>query len=444
MRLTVPELQISDDEGFSTEKDLFHRKQFGDQLYNLINNSDENLVLALDAQWGEGKSTFIKMWSGENRHKQEPPLETIYFDAFENDYQKEPFLALASEIYELLEDKAESKKQEFKEKAAQVFKTFSRGVIKTGIRLGTAGVIDGTVLDQAEKDISTLVSEQVDSIISSKFESSKADKLALKNFKEFLSDVALNHTPGKRIVFVIDELDRCRPDFALDLLENIKHLFSVSGITFLLVMNRKQLEESVKCRYGDGIDSVTYLQKFINVWLSLPRSSGKYQQDDGAKYLMTSFDLMAAGKRIHNETAAQMLKSLVKHLKPSFRDIERILTYFAIIENSRNEPMNEYYQDMMAVVCLMKVVNPRMLDAIISKRASGQELLDFLQISDGSDYSEEYALEYLATQIEFDLASEERRHEMRENNLLNFGYGRAPSKVIDYFYQELNNIQPVR
>ncbi|TOM08140.1 P-loop ATPase, partial [Vibrio parahaemolyticus] len=184
------------------------------QLYNLINNSDENLVLALDAQWGEGKSTFIKMWSGENRHKQEPPLETIYFDAFENDYQKEPFLALASEIYELLEDKAESKKQEFKEKAAQVFKTFSRGVIKAGIRLGTAGVIDGTVLDQAEKDISTLVSEQVDSIISSKFESSKADKLALKNFKEFLSDVALNHTPGKRIVFVIDELDRCRPDFA--------------------------------------------------------------------------------------------------------------------------------------------------------------------------------------------------------------------------------------
>ncbi|EJY0883397.1 hypothetical protein GJ26_05405 [Vibrio cholerae] len=444
MRLTVPELQISDDEGFSAEKDLFHRKQFGDRLYNLINNSDENLVLALDAQWGEGKSTFIKMWSGENRHKQKPPLETIYFDAFENDYQKEPFLALASEIYELLEDKAASKKQEFKEKAAQVFKTFSRGVIKTGIRLGTAGLIDGTMLDQAEKDISTLVSEQVDSIISSKFESSKADKLALKNFKEFLSDVALNHTPGKRIVFVIDELDRCRPDFALDILENIKHLFSVSGITFLLVMNRKQLEESVKCRYGDGIDSVTYLQKFINVWLSLPRSSGKYQQDDGAKYLTTSFDLMSSGKRIHNQTAAQVLKSLVKHLKPSFRDIERILTYFAIIENSRNEPMNDYYQSMMALVCFMKVANPRMLDAIISKRASGQELLDFLQLSSGSDYSEEYALEYLATQIEFDLASEERRNAMQESNMLNLRHGKGPSKVIDYFYQELNNIQPVR
>ncbi|EOB3604621.1 KAP family P-loop NTPase fold protein [Vibrio vulnificus] len=444
MRLTVPEVKIGVDEGFSSEKDLFHRKQFGDRLYNLINNSSENLVLALDAQWGEGKSTFIKMWSGENRCKQEPPLETIYFDAFENDYQKEPFLALASEIYELLEDKSENRKQEFKEKAAQVFKTFSRGVIKTGIRIGTAGILDGGILDQAEKDISTLVSEQVDSIISSKFESSKADKLALKNFKEFLSDVALNETPGKRIVFVIDELDRCRPDFALDLLENIKHLFSVPGITFLLVMNRKQLEESVKCRYGNGIDSVTYLQKFINVWLSLPRSSGKFQQDDGAKYLMTSFELMSSGTRIHNGGAAQMLKSLVKHLKPSFRDIERILTYFAIIENSRNEPMNDYYQDMMAVVCFMKVLNPKMLDAIVSGRVGSQELLKFLNIFDGSDYSKDHALEYLATQIEFDLAPEERRKEIQDTQMLTFRFGRAPSKVIDYFYQELNNIQPVR
>lgn len=444
MRLTVPELRINDDEGFSTEKDLFNRKQFGDRLYNLIINSDENLVLALDAQWGEGKSTFMKMWSGENKYKQKPPLETIYFDAFENDYQKEPFLALASEIYELLEDKAESKKVEFKQKAAQVFKTFSRGMIKTGIRLGTAGLIDGSILDQAESDISTLVSEQVDSVISSKFESSKADKLALSNFREFLSDIAIHHTPGKRIVFVIDELDRCRPDFALDLLENIKHLFSVSGITFLLVMNRKQLEESVKCRYGDGIDSVTYLQKFINVWLSLPRASGKYQQDDGVKYLVTAFKLMSDGSAINNDGAVETLKLLVEHLKPSLRDIERMLTYFAIIENSLGMCMEGYYQDVMATVCFMNVANPRLLDAVISKRAGSQELLEFLQMSESSNYSEKYAIEHLASVIEFDLTSEERRKVMLDTRLVEFRFGRLPSQVFDYFYRLLNNIQPVR
>jgi len=61
MKLTVPELKINDGEGFSTEKDLFIRKPFGDRLYNLIMNSDDNLVLALDAQWGEGKSTRINI-----------------------------------------------------------------------------------------------------------------------------------------------------------------------------------------------------------------------------------------------------------------------------------------------------------------------------------------------------------------------------------------------
>lgn len=336
----------------------------------------------------------------------------------------------------------QSKKQEFKEKATEVFKTFSRGVIKTGIRIGTAGLIDNSILDQAEKDISELVSEQADSLIASKFESSKADKLALKNFKEFLSDIAINHTPGKRIVFVIDELDRCRPDFALDLLENIKHLFSVSGVTFLLVMNRKQLEESVKCRYGIGIDSVTYLQKFINVWLSLPRSGGKYKQDDGITYLVSSFGVMNEGKNVKYETAFLTLKCLVKHLKPSFRDIERILTYFAIIENSRDSHMSEFYQDIMATVCFMKVVNPRLLDAILDKRASSRELNEYLKISEGSDYSEEYTLEELAVEIEFDLSSEERREEMIKNNLLRFNYGRKPSKVLEGFVAVLNNISP--
>lgn len=445
MRLTVPEINLDNNEGFTPEIDIFNRKGFGDRLYNLVSNSNENLVLALDAQWGEGKSTFIKMWANENRHKQQPPLETIYFDAFENDYQKDPFLALASEIYELLEDKIENKKDEFKAKASQVFKTFSRGIIKTGIRLGTAGLIDGTALDEVEKDLSKLVSEQVDTAIASKFESSKVDKMALRNFKKFLSDIAINHTEGKRIVFVIDELDRCRPDFALDLLENIKHLFSVSGVTFLLVMNRHQLEESVKCRYGSGIDSVTYLQKFINVWLSLPRSSGKYQQDDGAQYLQTSIIAMTENGQVINSTAVSVLKSLVKHLSPSFRDIERILTYFAIIENSHKEAMNETYQNMMAVICFVKVMNPKLLDAVMGKRAGSKELLEELHLLNDLELTDEYMLEYVANEIEFDLASDSRRQEMIDDKTTpGARFGRLPSNVLDYFYQELKSIQPVR
>lgn len=444
VRLTVPELQLNDGEYFSTERDIFNRKPFGDHLYNLINNSEENLVLALDSQWGEGKSTFIKMWTNENKHNREVPLETIYFDAFQNDYQKEPFLALASEVYELLEDKATTKTAEFKKKAAKVFKTFSRGMIKTGVRIGTAGLVNDTLLDQAEKDISELVSEQVDSIISSKFESSKADKLALKNFKEFLSDIALNHTSSGKIVFVIDELDRCRPDFALDLLENIKHLFSVSGVTFLLVMNRRQLEESVKCRYGNGIDSVTYLQKFIDVWLSLPRKTPALsEQDDGVTYLTNSFKLMAAEGNVDNRGALSAITDLVRHLKPSFRDIERILTYFALIENSRSYAFNEFYQDIMGTVCFLKVTNPKLLDNIMNGRASSKDVLEHLQLTNQNLRSEGDPLKYLALEIEYDLSAPERKNEIESNERINLrGYPSGSVNIFKRFIEELSNIYP--
>lgn len=442
MKLSIPEFNIDHQEGFSPEKDIFHRKDFGAKLYNLITNSDEDLVLALDSKWGEGKSTFIKMWASENKYKKTPPLETIYFDAFANDYQQSPFLALASEIYELLEDKAKEERDEFKQKATQVFKTFGRGIIKAGIRIGTAGVLDGSILDKAESDISTLVSEQIDSVIASKFESSKADKLALAQFRQFLSDIANKHTTSNRIVFVIDELDRCRPDFALEILENIKHLFSVPGITFLLIMNRQQLEESVKCRYGNGIDSITYLQKFIHIWLTLPRSSGQYQQDDGVIYLRSCLKLMSGNNGVMNDYAIKTLTSITKHLKPSFRDIERILTYFAILENSRSDEFNDYHQDFMALTCYLKVVHPKLLDMATSREINSKTILDAMKLNGNLEQITDNILHDLAIEIEFDLSDEIKRQEMIKQNLIHGFYsGRYPSDVLSFFNRELSNIE---
>ena len=60
MKLILPKIEIAEEEGFNPEKDLFSRKEFGERLANLVEQSHGNTVIALDAQWGEGKSTFIK------------------------------------------------------------------------------------------------------------------------------------------------------------------------------------------------------------------------------------------------------------------------------------------------------------------------------------------------------------------------------------------------
>lgn len=262
MRLTVPPLSILEDEGFSVEKDIFKRKQFGERLANLFENSQDNIVVALDAPWGEGKSTFIKMWQGYVQNQRENKFKTIYFDAFANDYQKDPFIALTAELYSLLKDAKEEKKKEFKKKAGDAIKSMSRGALKIGIRSLSGGILDGTIVDSVGKEISELAAEQIDSIVADRLQNSEEDKTALVHFKQYLQQLAKEHSNDNPIIFIIDELDRCRPDFALELVEQIKHIFSVRGIAFLLVQNRQQLEASVKARYGNDVNASLYLVAF--------------------------------------------------------------------------------------------------------------------------------------------------------------------------------------
>jgi hypothetical protein len=77
----------------------------------------------------------------------------------------------------------------------------------------------------------------------------------------------------QKLVIVIDELDRCRPDYALALLEIIKHFFAVPHVHFVLDVNLHELENSVKVRYGAEINAGLYLQKFVTLTMALPNKS---------------------------------------------------------------------------------------------------------------------------------------------------------------------------
>ena len=67
------------------------------------------------------------------------------------------------------------------------------------------------------------------------------------------------------MVFFVDELDRCRPTYAVELLERIKHLFEVDNIVFVLALSTGQLESSIRSLYGDGLDAPGYLRRFIDL-----------------------------------------------------------------------------------------------------------------------------------------------------------------------------------
>lgn len=431
MKVVIPELQIADDCGFSSEVDIFKRAGFGERLANLVENSSGNPVIALDSGWGEGKSTFIKMWRGYLSNHREQEITSIYFDAFENDYQKDPFLTLASEIYQLISSDDKEKQTEFREKATRAVKSLARGALKVTVKAATAGIVDGSAVDSAEKEISNLVANQVDDLVKERFQHAEKDKLALKAFKDHLSEFVSEINNDKPIVFIIDELDRCRPDFALNLLEQLKHLFSVKGITFLLVTNRSQLEESIKAKYGQGIDPINYLHKFINVWLSMPRSSTEYN-DHGYQFLQYALKAMKdENEEIVNNDVVTVLNDIVKFYQPSFREIERVLSYFSIINNmlgtTRYLPD---YQYMIAIVCYLKACKPNSLKSINGKldynTVIKESRLNELTV-DGSFYS----LEHVNKLIRFDLSDADTRQKMLDEKEIRLdNYGRTPDNLI--------------
>ncbi|MDH5328269.1 MAG: KAP family NTPase [Gammaproteobacteria bacterium] len=369
MKLTVPPIAIADDEGFTDKNDIFKREDFGKRIANLVENSGGDLVLALDAQWGEGKTTFIKQWQGYIGYHRDNKIDSIYFDAFANDYQKDPFLALTTELYEQAITRDKKFEKKFIQIATAVTKSLVRGAVKIGLSTATGGIVSGTALEPTGNDLSQLVSDQVDTIVADRLKNSAQDKRAIENFRDFLKELVNN----KPLVFIIDELDRCRPDFALELIEQIKHLFSVPGLTFLLVVNRAQLEEMIKAKYGSGINGAVYLQKFVSIWLALPRRSDDVH-DDVTSYVDFCIKAMWIEGEPLDHDGLKVIKDLVRLHQTSNRGIERILTNFAIISNAKPNKHYLAFHFCIGLICFIRSEFPELLTLIKKSHISAEDL----------------------------------------------------------------------
>ncbi|MFI8034938.1 P-loop NTPase fold protein [Acinetobacter sp. ABJ_C3_5] len=254
--------------------DLWDRKRLGIQLTNYVDRLQCGAVLALDARWGEGKTWFVRHWK---KHLENENHHVIYLDAFANDYLDDPFLVIASEIAAKLDKTADKRLVYQFKKAAAVMQhgllvlapTLIASMISCAI---TGGIIPfikidseriKDKIDDAIDKVTDNIGEKVTEAIQNKIDSYEEEKNSLLAFKITLSELA--DSLDKPLVFVIDELDRCRPDFAIRLIERIKHFFDSPKIVFVLVMSKIQLIMGVKYFYGyDDESSKLYLEKFID------------------------------------------------------------------------------------------------------------------------------------------------------------------------------------
>jgi len=379
MKLITPEIIINQNYPFS--KDRLNRKPFAESLTRLITKVEDNLVISLDAQWGDGKTTFVKMWQA---FLEQNNIKCIYFDAFKNDFFNDPFVALVGNITSLLE-KTRTKKakiNDLKKKASKVgVQLLSMGA-RVGIKAATLGTIQDSEINKA-KDIISNTSAFASKIIEEKLNTYKGDIDAIDEFRCKLSQLAQEAFEKKQkpLVFIVDELDRCKPTYALELIEKVKHLFAVKHLVFVLVMHRQQMEEAVKCLYGPNIDSRTYLQKFINIECTFPKNEKNvYHEDQYKKYCSSLFKLHELDTIDDSPYQKESIEFLARALSLSLRDMQRCYTNLVLFNSTTTKSM--YRQPfLVALIIILKVKKPSVFEALKTKSMSFDKLWSMLNLN---------------------------------------------------------------
>lgn len=363
MRIFLPAVVIGENEGFSPEKDIFGRSALGAGLTNLLGNLSDPTVLALDGQWGSGKTTFLKMWAGELRNLDFP---VVYLDAFQHDYAEDAFTALASEIISLANSKRpESATKAFSDKAIGAGKVLLRSSLKLGVKAATFGVLDAADLEKVATDVAKETSDLADKYVGDLLTKQKQQKETILAFQDALTELPslLSTAPSsdgksKPLIVIVDELDRCRPVFALEILERIKHFFSVPNVHFVLGAHLGQLNNSVKVAYGAGIDAQLYLQKFIHLTVYLTDEGERIDQWAATKFINYVVDKLDFGSE-HQELVRSS-KNFVLHIARSrdlsLRTIERIMTTMALALAFGKMP--NLPAEILGGLCVLKNTDP--------------------------------------------------------------------------------------
>lgn len=228
-----------------------------------------NYVLNLDAQWGAGKTWFIRRWM----HEISSIHPTVYIDAWKNDHSGDPFLTVVSEIKSALITKTELSALEnnvikgtwrlMKSIAPEITKCF----IKNKLGINTEDLDLDSEADLGSKIVDELLKshEQANS-------SAENFKLSIHEWLEAVIDTNEGKYAYPLFIF-IDELDRCRPNYAIDMLETIKHLFDIRNVVFVIATDKEQLIHSICSVYGSGFDARRYLDRFFMRSVTLKQRS---------------------------------------------------------------------------------------------------------------------------------------------------------------------------
>lgn len=378
MRLLPPERKVEIYKDGFKKADLLSREESSQQLSELVEKIDDPLVIALNGSWGSGKSFFLKSWVGAHSLENSGTANTVYFDAFSADYLDDPLIALTSTISDRFQNDAKTKSIWDRAKGAAA--VLWRPAARIGLAVASAGATEavGAIADGAIDAAQDIANDKIEDF----WKKEDGRKGAMLAFTKALEELTapIGEEESKKLVVVVDELDRCRPDYALSVLEVIKHFFAVPNVHFVLGVNLAELANTIRARYGAGVDAHSYLQKFISVTIELPQAIPKQGRlsDSAVVY----FSEMANEMGLQESMISDMrwhFDSFPSGRPISIREVQKMMTEMALIPliDGRFDRFVKGYRLLICGLIFLKIRNP---NCIAKARRGELSLADLEQV----------------------------------------------------------------
>ena len=386
MRLTLPEPANLETDGFA-KNDIFGYSEFGERLANIVSNINEPLIVTLDGPWGSGKSVFIKQWAGLINQR---GGSVTYFDAFKNDFHEDAFFALAAQIHSLAEEALGEDNhpsiQAFLNATKEAIRVLAPIALDVGLRTSTAGFVGREDIEAADETVRS----ETEKKISKKLKKVTEEHKSLEVFRESLRKMSETIAQKKKeanqlppLVFIVDELDRCRPPFALEVIEHIKHLFSVENVCFVLVTNLTHLGAAIRGAYGVTIDDHIYLEKFYQLKVMLPESDFEDQNQRNTYLIYLWSKLQPKFERPETNIILEEIRHLANAHTLSLRQIEHVMRNIVLVAAFSSRLASPSLL-VTIILCIMRQTHPKLYDMARRNNLSWKEVEKFLKIDKNS------------------------------------------------------------
>lgn len=350
------------------EPDYLNRKELAlewtDALFSTKLN--HHLVISVSGDWGTGKTYLAKNW---HKYLEEKDYFTCYIDAHKKDYAEDPLLIIMSEIESAVNKYMKAENGAIKEAFGKVkdsFLPFLVSGFKTAVKVGAGILLPDIISSNILKIIDNIDGEKLkeiikgsideynkkDSRIEEYYDNIKAYSENIEEFKHALEEFAdtIADKLNKPVVIFIDELDRSNPKFVIKLIEQLKHIFEIPNLAFILTVNKKELSNTIKGIYGSEMDGYAYYKKFTTHDFTLypieQIKSGPLEEF--IENMIADRSNFSVDKDFISLTAL-----LSQILRLSLRDIEQIIHHLYYI---KEKVYQSYHRDYLIICYFLRAL----------------------------------------------------------------------------------------